>query len=207
MPVNNNRWNRLRYTLYSPIYDLVARYFNRARQRSIALLAPQAGQKVLLVGAGTGLDIPYFPVDCELTATDLTPAMLRQLERNNQVWQRQVNTLVMDGQKLSFADEQFECVVLHLILAVIPDPVACLFEAERVLKKGGKMVVFDKFIAPKQPVSMARRLLNPFANLLFSDITRDFYDIHQHSQLQVLSDEPAALQGQFRILLLTKLAD
>jgi len=204
MAINTNRLNRWRYTLYSPVYDLVARYFNPARAKAIAMLAPQANQKVLLIGAGTGLDVPYFPVDCELTATDLTPAMLQQLEQNNRVWQRQITTLVMDGQRLAFADAQFDAVVLHLILAVIPDPVACLQEAERVLKQGGKIIVFDKFIPAQQSVSMARHLLNPLTNLLFSDITRDFYHIHQHSGLKVLSDEAGALKGAFRIILLEK---
>lgn len=204
MAINTNRLNRWRYTLYSPVYDLVARLFNPARQRSITKLQLQKGDRVLLVGAGTGLDLPYFPADCHITATDLTPAMLQQLAQNNRVWQRQVTTLVMDGQRLAFADEQFDAVVLHLILAVIPDPVACLQEAERVLKQGGKIIVFDKFIPAEQSVSLARRLLNPLTNLLFSDITRDFYHIHQHSSLQVLSDEPGALKGAFRIILLEK---
>lgn len=204
MAINTNRLNRWRYTLYSPVYDLVARLFNPARQRSISKLQLQKGHQVLLVGAGTGLDLPYFPADCHITATDLTPAMLQQLAQNNRVWQRQVHTQVMDGQQLAFADEQFDAVVLHLILAVIPDPVACLREAERVLKKGGQLVVFDKFIPSKQTVSLARRLLNPLTNLLFSDITRDFYHIHQHSCLKVLSDEAGALKGAFRIILLEK---
>lgn len=204
MAINTNRLNRWRYTLYSPVYDLVARLFNPARQRSISKLQLQKGHRVLLVGAGTGLDLPYFPADCHITATDLTPAMLQQLAQNNRVWQRQVHTQVMDGQQLAFADEQFDAVVLHLILAVIPDPVACLREAERVLKKGGQLVVFDKFIPTQQSVSLARRLLNPLTNLLFSDITRDFYHIHQHSRLKVLSDEAGALKGAFRIILLEK---
>ncbi len=204
MAINTNRLNRWRYTLYSPFYDLVARLFNPARQRSIAQLQLQTDDRVLLVGAGTGLDLPYFPADCHITATDLTPAMLQQLERNNRLWQRQVTMLVMDGQQLDFEDGQFDAVVLHLILAVIPDPVACLQEVERVLKKGGKVVVFDKFIPAQQSVSLARRLLNPLTNLLFSDITRDFYQIHQHSRLKVLSDEAGALKGAFRIILLEK---
>lgn len=204
MAINTNRLNRWRYTLYSPVYDLVARLFNPARQRSISKLQLQKGHQVLLVGAGTGLDLPYFPADCHITATDLTPAMLQQLAQNNRVWQRHVHTQVMDGQQLTFADEQFDAVVLHLILAVIPDPEACLREAERVLKKGGQLVVFDKFIPAKPTVSLARRLLNPLTNLLFSDITRDFYQIHQHSVLKVVSDEAGALKGAFRIILLEK---
>jgi phosphatidylethanolamine/phosphatidyl-N-methylethanolamine N-methyltransferase len=41
----------------------------------------------------------------------------------------------MDGQDLIFEDKTFDYVILHLILAVIPDPEKCLLEVERVLKK------------------------------------------------------------------------
>ena len=57
MNLNTNLWNRLRYTLYTPIYDLlVGRIFTSSRRKSIELLHIQPGEKVLLVGAGTGLD-------------------------------------------------------------------------------------------------------------------------------------------------------
>lgn len=47
---NTNRLNRLRYGLYVPFYDIVARHLDRGRQRSIELLdLPSASFDVVLL--------------------------------------------------------------------------------------------------------------------------------------------------------------
>ena len=68
--MNATTWNRIRYTLWAPFYDFVA-LFGRQRRRSIALLALQPGERALLVGAGTGADLPLIPAGVEVLATDL----------------------------------------------------------------------------------------------------------------------------------------
>ena len=60
-------WNRIRYTLYAPIYDLVARAFAPYRQRSLQRI--RIPGRILLIGAGTGLDLPYLPKTAQIVAT------------------------------------------------------------------------------------------------------------------------------------------
>jgi len=57
MSINTNSWNRLRYTLYTPGYDKIARIFEASRIRSIESLKVGKGDKILIVGAGTGLTV------------------------------------------------------------------------------------------------------------------------------------------------------
>jgi len=191
MKINTNAWNRIRYTLYTPGYDSVARIFEQSRKRSIESLEVKPGDKVLIVGAGTGLDLEFLPDYCEITATDLTPSMVERIKKRNQLLNLNVQAMVMDGMALTFEDQAFDKIILHLILAVIPDPMACISEASRVLKQGGTAVIYDKFVPKGKKVSLRRSIVNLFSNFLVTNLSRNAETIIAHSGLTLLSDEPA----------------
>jgi ubiquinone/menaquinone biosynthesis C-methylase UbiE len=197
-------WNRVRYTVWAPFYDLVAG-LAAPRRRSLELLALRPGERVLLVGAGTGADLPHLPPGVDALATDLTPAML---ERARPRLRAGIELAVMDGQRLDLPDASFDAVVLHLILAVIPDPAACLREAARVLRPGGRVAVFDKFLGRGRRAGLARRAANQVTRLLFSELNRVLEDLLDASgaPLEIVHDEPALLGGMFRIVQLRKRA-
>ncbi|MDF2626805.1 MAG: phosphatidylethanolamine N-methyltransferase [Symbiobacteriaceae bacterium] len=206
MTINTNVWNRIRYTLWAPIYDRIAA-FPTYRRRSIELLRPLPGEEVLIVGAGTGADLPHLPPGISLTAIDLTPAMLDRLRERAQALGRPVDARVMDGQALDLPAARFDAVILHLILAVIPDPVACIREVERVLKPGGRAVIFDKFVPDDEAPGLGRRVGNVFANLLFSDITRKLGPIVAHTSLIIERTETAKIAGvPYQTVILRRLA-
>lgn len=204
MKINTNTWNKIRYTLYTPGYDLIARYFKVSRTKSIDSLDLKPGNKVLIIGAGTGLDLEIIKTDCDIIATDITPSMIARIRKRNIKLKRNVEAIVMDGQALKYNDSSFDKIILHLILAVIPDPVACIKEAERVLKPGGYIAVFDKFVHKDTKISSIRRFANILTNLFFSDITRDFESIVNKTGLIVISDIDADFKGNFRLIKLTK---
>lgn len=197
---NTNRWNRFRYTLYAPGYDIAARIFSKSRSKSILELEITPGDEVLIVGAGTGLDLEFITADCHITATDITPAMISRTLKKNTLFGRNLTALVMDGQQLNFPDRSFDKIILHLILAVIPDPVACLNECERVLKPGGRVTVFDKFVPKGRKLSFWRKFFNPVFSMLFSDLTRRFETIVDETNLITESDRDADFNGNFRII-------
>ena len=175
---------------------------DRHRRESLALLDPTPGERLLIVGAGTGADLPHLPAGCTVLATDLTPAMLRRARPRVR---RSTHLVVMDGHRLAVPDAAFDGVVLHLILAVIPDPARCLREAARALRPGGRVVVFDKFVRTRRP-PLALRALNVVIRVLFTDMTRRFEDVLERSgaDLVVVRDEPAFAGGLYRRLLLRR---
>ena len=77
---------------------------------------------MLIVGAGTGLDLDFLPSNVHVTAIDVTPAMLKHLERRAAGTGRSVTARIMDARQLAFPDSSFDAVVMHLILAVMPEP-------------------------------------------------------------------------------------
>jgi phosphatidylethanolamine/phosphatidyl-N-methylethanolamine N-methyltransferase len=199
-------WNRIRYTFWAPWYDglVAAADFGQARQRSIQGLGLQPGARVLLVGAGTGLDLEYLPRDVTITAVDITPAMLERCRRRAERLGIAVDAQVMDARQLTFKDEAFDVVVFHLVLAVMPEPERGLREAERVLKPGGRVAVFDKFLGDGEHASLIRRLANLVIRPLFSDLNRRLGPLVHSTALEITRDEPIAFGGLFRVVTLSR---
>ena len=199
-------WNRLRYTAWAPAYDIIARAagFDAARRLSIDRLRVAPSDHVLIVGAGTGLDLEFLPSTVHITAIDVTPAMLNHLQRRAANARRLVTTQTMDARELAFADSSFDAIVMHLILAVMPQPERGLKEAVRVLNPGGRITVFDKFLGDEERPSMKRRLLNTLAKPLFSDLNRRLGPLVAGTQLVIEHDEPVAFGGTYRVVTLRK---
>jgi len=199
-------WNRLRYTVWAPAYDAVANAagFDAARRLSIERLRLAPGDRLLMAGAGTGLDLPHLPSNVDVTAVDVTPAMLQRLEQRAASQHRTVTTHIMDARQLAFPAASFDAVLLHLILAVMPQPEQGVREAVRVLKSGGRIGVFDKFLRDEERPSLKRRVLNAVAKPLFSDLNRRLGPLIAGTPLVIEHDQPVAFGGTYRVVTLLK---
>jgi phosphatidylethanolamine/phosphatidyl-N-methylethanolamine N-methyltransferase len=196
-----NAWQRFRYTLWAPHYDRVTR-FPAERRRSLELLDLQPDERLLIIGCGTGADIPFVPPAVEVLAVDLTPAMLEQAKAHARPG---VTFRQMDGQRLDLPDGSFDAALLHMVLEVIPDPARCLAEAARVLAPGGRLAVFDKFLPDGASPAWPRRAALALLDLVFTSTNRQMGDILERSRapLKVAKDEPAV--GAYRHLILRRL--
>ena len=194
---------RTSYTLLAPIYDrMVAAATQAARRASLARL-PADARQVLLVGAGTGLDFPLLPAGPHYTAIDLTPAMLDRA-RPRAAARADLGIELRSGNALAleFADASFDAVILHLIVAVVPDATRALAEAARVLKPGGRALLYDKFLRPGQSAPL-RRLFSPLLGRIASR-TDVVLEPHLPPTLRVLEDEASLAGGWFRRVLLER---
>lgn len=194
-------WNRIRYQLYAPIYDWMAQPLERGRRRAIERLDLTPDDRILLLGCGPGPDLEYLPSKASITAVDAAPAMVRRTEERGDALGMEVDVRVGDAQSLPFDDDAFDVVVLHLLLAVVPNPEAVAAEAARVLAPGGRVSVYDKFIPEDTEPSLLRRVLNPVARFLFSDLTRQLEPILEEAGLKVVEPRETALGGLYTMTL------
>jgi len=204
LPYRENPLLRLSYSVIAPLYDLfVARTLQTARARSLQALPRDTQAQVLISGIGTGLDLPLLPTLHRYTALDFNAAMLaRARPRASKL---QVEFVLGDSMALPFADAQFDYVVLHLIVAVVPAPQRALSEAARVLKPGGTIILFDKFLQPQQHAWL-RRALTPVSRRIATRMDVVFEEVLAHvPELQLVSDVPLLANGWFRGIVLRKI--
>jgi len=187
------------YTLFAPVYDaLVAPFTDAMRRRSLAGLREGPHAEVLLVGVGSGLDLPLLPRGPRYTGLDLTPAMLARARRKAASAGLDIRLDVGDARRLPYGDAAFDAVVLHLILAVTPHPERVLAEAARVLRPDGRVLILDKFLRPGQTAPL-RRLISPLLGLLATRTDVVFERVLARvPELEIMSDQPALAGGWFR---------
>ena len=105
--------------------------------------APQ-GLRVMEVGTGPGF---FAILLCELgydvTAIDLTPAMLEEAKKNAGALAGRIRWMEMDAEALDFANASFDVVVSRNLTWNLPHPERAYAEWARVLKPGGLLLNFD----------------------------------------------------------------
>lgn len=170
-------WGRARWSLYAPVYDLLARPFEKGRRKAVESLGLEPGDRVLILGCGTGSDLKYLPSNVSVTAIDTSPEMVRRTSRKADELDIDAEVEVGDAQDLDFEEDNFDAVMLHLILSVVPSPEAVVRESARVLTSEGRVSIYDKYIEESEKPSTVRRFLNPVARLLFADLNRELLSI------------------------------
>jgi phosphatidylethanolamine/phosphatidyl-N-methylethanolamine N-methyltransferase len=204
----NNAYNLKLYGFYAPRYErLFGWLYGRPQRRAVALLNVQPGERLFVPGVGTGMGLAQLPASAQITAIDLSPAMVAQAGRR--LAGRTIHFEVMDAQQVRYPNGSFDAVLLSLILSVVPDGAAAFREAWRVLRPGGRAVIFDKFLpetgSAAAPLSWLRRAIGAIARIIGTDPNRRLSQLIAGAPgLVVERDEPSLLRGQYRIVLLRK---
>src|SRR5262245_42779915 len=74
--------SRRRYGLFAPAYDVVFGLgLQHGRRTAIEALACAPGERVLEVCIGTGLSLPFYPPDVQITGIDASREMLGKAAR------------------------------------------------------------------------------------------------------------------------------
>src|ERR1700745_844519 len=100
------------YEKLAKVYDFTfGPTLHPGRVEAIQRMGIRAGDRVLEVGVGTGINATLYPRDCAVTGIDLSDSMLeRARERVARKGLRNVRLLEMDAADLKFADDSFDIV-------------------------------------------------------------------------------------------------
>jgi ubiquinone/menaquinone biosynthesis C-methylase UbiE len=100
--------------------------------------------RVLEVGTGPGFfAILLRELGYDVTAIDLTPAMLTEAKKNAGELAGKIRWMEMNAEALDFADASFDVVVSRNLTWNLPHPDKAYAEWARVLKPGGLLLNFD----------------------------------------------------------------
>ena len=156
------------YDRWAPIYDLVfGRVFAQGRSAA-AEAANRVGGTVLEVGVGTGLSLPTYNRATRVLGIDISEPMLAKARaRVRRLGLGNVDGLVvMDAERLDFADASFDVVVAQYVVTAVSHPEAALDEFARVLKPGGIIILTSRIGAERGLRARIERLLSPLVTRL-----------------------------------------
>jgi phosphatidylethanolamine/phosphatidyl-N-methylethanolamine N-methyltransferase len=138
------KYLKLIYFLWAKIYDsILDSMFSFNRQKVIDYLKIENDNKILEIGIGTGLNLPFYPKGCYVHGTDISEAMLKKAKKK--LSSSFVKLHLVDTDQLPFEDNYFDSSLTTFVLRVAPNPKAILREVSRVVKKEGLLVVLDEF--------------------------------------------------------------
>lgn len=151
------------YEKLASVYDVAfGPVLHAGRQRAVEVLSPRAGDAILEVGVGTGINAALYPRSCDVTAIDFSISMLEKAEaRVVRKGLSNVRLLQMDAARLTFADDTFNIVYAPYLISVVPDPVKVAREMRRVCRPGGRIVFLNHFLSSNPLVAQVERLISP----------------------------------------------
>lgn len=128
-----------------------------------AKVVPLAYGRVLEVGIGTGLNMPYYRKSgvTKIVAVDPALHMHRLAQQRINRAGLDVELIGLSAEKLPLADASFDSILMTYTLCSITEPIAALEEMRRVLAPGGRLLFCEHGRAPDESVRRWQSRLQP----------------------------------------------
>lgn len=161
------------------VWDLRARLYDvcegsqlRRGAAKARLFAEMQGQ-VLFLAVGTGVDIMRFPEGQKIIGIDISAEMLRRAETRRRAYHGHLVCALGDAENLAFSDNSFDTVVSSCTMCSVPNPVRALNELYRVLRPGGRLLMFEHVRSRSWVLGLALDFMTLWTRLLGTAMNRD----------------------------------
>ena len=129
--------------------------------------------RVLFLALGTGLDIPTFPKNKEITAIDISPKMLEVAQSRINAYSGSIKAEVMDVHELTYEDNSFDQVFTSCTFCSVPNPLNGLRSLRRVLKPDGQLFMFEHTGSRYYPFKIMMDLMTQITRKMGPDMNRN----------------------------------
>jgi len=190
------RWDRL-----ARHYGLVEYLSERHLRPWRAVLWRQASGRILEVGAGTGLNLEFYPPGAEITACDLSGVMLRRARERARGMPLRITFHEADLCSLPFAGGLFDTTAETFVLCSLEDPVPCLREMGRVTRPGGRVLLLDHVRVDRPVIGFLMDLINRLTVRFAGErITHRTEELARAAGLEVVESRRHGPMGVFQFI-------
>jgi len=128
-----------------------------------AKIVPQASGRVLELGMGSGLNLPFYDAAKVSEVAAVEPSKELREKAEAAAATSGLKVALRDGraEALPYDAGSFDCVVCTFTLCSVQDPSASLAESRRVLKPGGRLLFCEHGLAPDAEVVKWQRRIEP----------------------------------------------
>ena len=118
--------------------------------------------KVLEIGFGTGLNLPYYPKHIKTVVTvDANPKMNKLAQKRIQSSEITVDCKILNGESLPMENNTFDSIVSAFTLCSIANVEQALTEVYRVMKPGGKFFFLEHGLSNEPNIQVWQNRLTP----------------------------------------------
>ncbi len=135
----------------------------RPNMRQREKLVPLASGRVLEVGMGSGLNLPFYDARriTKVWGLEPSPEMSKMASAAVEAVAFDVEFVSAGGEQIPLDSESFDTVLMTFTLCTIPDAERALREIARVLKRGGQLLFCEHGAAPDAGVRRWQNRINP----------------------------------------------
>jgi len=126
-------------------------------------VVPLAEGKVLEIGIGSGLNLPFYSAERvqHVWGLDPSPEMLDMTRKNISTVKFDVKFIKAGAEQIPLADGIVDTVLVTYTLCTLPQTLPALGEIHRVLGRHGKLLFCEHGTAPDKSIQVWQDRLNP----------------------------------------------